>query len=102
MKNVITRLEYPEIFSKIRDLIEETDIETYNEHRRASNYYTKSLVEITKEHTDDESIHGMWETETYIDDYEYGCCDYNSFDKLHRVKKIEQQIVEEYWVRVTE
>ena len=87
--NHITKAEYPDVFN---DLFAFEAGETCREHRRASNFYVKTLIEFDAENLPQHpKLHGLWETGVYVTDTEHGRCD--DPDELFRVEK---------WVRTVE
>jgi hypothetical protein len=94
--NIITKKQYPDIW---KDLMAFQIKETYHEHRRNSNYYTCWLLKFDQENLPEHpELHGLWETDTFIGDHEYGCDDYP--DELHRVEEKRRMIEEVYYERV--
>ena len=93
----ITKKQYPEIWA---DLFEFQVKETYHEHRRGSNYYTARLLEFTPENLPEHpDLHGLWETDTFIDDHEYGLDEYP--DEIYRVEEKKRMVEETYYERVS-
>lgn len=96
--NKITKLDYPEIFE---DLWAFKKKETYHEHRRNSNYYTAWLLEFTPKNLPEHpALHGLWETDTFIGDHEYGIDKSDFPDVIHRVEEKKRVIEEAYYERV--
>lgn len=86
------------------DLLIDDFIDTSNEeHRKNSNYFTQSIVEINQYLDDNipEEWYGFWETNTYVNDYEHGY-DRNDIDTLTRVVQKERKVIETYWAEVTD
>ena len=88
----VTSKEFPELFEDLREFEVE---KTYEEHRRGSNYFVARVIEFKPEHKkffpnvpNYEDYLGFWETDTIIEDYEYGCDDEHS--ELTRVEKVEK------------
>ena len=99
MINRITKKQYPEVFA---DLFEFKKKETYHEHRRNSNYYTAWLLEFTPENLPEHpEIHGLWETDTFIGDHEYGIDKLDFPDEIFRVEERKQMVEVADYVRVT-
>ena len=94
----ILKKDNPEFFEDL-DFIDRS----YEEHRKASNFYTQSIVEIKKEwygHIKDiEKYEGFWETNVYISDTVYGS-NFEEITELTRVEKAERTIKEEYWKEI--
>ena len=94
--NKITRKEYPDVFEEFSEFIIGA---TGKEHRRGSNYFVSSLLEFDNDNLPEHpELHGLWESETYVDDYEYGCDCYP--DELWRVELKTRTISETYYERV--
>ena len=76
---------------------------SYEEHRRDSNFFTQSIVEIYQYLDDNipEEWYGYWETNTYINDYEHGY-DATEINTLTRVVQKEREVIETYWAEVTD
>ena len=98
---IITRKEMPELFTKeMQDFIVE---DSYNEHRRGSTFFRKSIIEIKEEDReffenikDFQKCIGFWETNEYIwceDDF-----DWSEVDTLTKVKPISKKIEVRVWV----
>lgn len=101
MVNKITRANAKELNIDFDYLIEDFYEESYSEHRRGSNFFTKSIVQINEEYFPDVSreLDGFWETNTYIWDDSYG---YENSDihEVNRVEKKEIIITKTEWVPV--
>lgn len=71
---------------------------SYQEHRRGSNFFTKSIVEINEKWFPelDRSLDGYWETNQYVHDDDYGH-DKSDITELNRVKKVTKTVIEENW-----
>ena len=96
--NKITREEYPVLFA---DFSEFVIGDTGREHRRGSNYFVSSLLKFDQDNLPEHpELHGLWESDTYVDDYEYGCDSYP--DNLYRVEQKTRTISETYYERVKE
>ena len=100
--NKITRAEYPDVFDVIGEegLFDDYVTESHNEHRRQSNFFTRRIILINDEYFPTQpELHGYWETNTFVDDHEYGC-DYGDVKTLTRVE-LKTKIVEvSEWVPV--
>jgi hypothetical protein len=97
--NKITRKNYPTHFDSFISDFYET---SYQEHRRGSNFYTRSIVWLDEQFEPDfPELWGFWETNTYIWDDDDG---YNKFeiDELTRVEKKTKIIEETYWAPIQE
>ena len=67
--NKITRKEYPDVFEEFSEFIIG---DTGKKHRRGSNYFVSSLLEFDNDNLPEHpELHGLWESATYVDDYEY-------------------------------
>ena len=94
--NKITKKDYPVVWE---DMMAFQVKETYHEHRRNSNYYTAWLLKFDPENLPEHpELHGLWETDTFINDHEYGLDDYP--DELYRVEERKRMIEEVYYERV--
>ena len=95
--NKITKTEYPDVFE---DLLEFSIGETYHQHRRGSNYFTNALLRFDEkclpEHPE---LHGLWESDTFINDYEYGVND-DEPKTLYRVEEKTRTVEQKYYERV--
>ena len=103
MKNKITRESAKEMGIDFNELISDMDITSYEEHRRGSNFFTRSVIEINETwfpHVPRE-LDGFWETNTYVSDSDWG---HESIDiyELNRVEQREKVVVTHYWVKVEE
>lgn len=95
MLKVITKHQYPDVWT---ELLEYAIDETYHEYRRNSNYYTVKILKFDKDNLPDHpELHGLWETDTFVWDHEYGG---NLPNECYRVKRKEQTIQEIYYERV--
>ena len=98
--NKATKKDYPVIWE---DMWEFKKDETYHEHRRNSNYYTAWLLELTPDNLPDHpELHGLWETDTFIADHEYGVDKSDIPDEIWRVEKKTRTIEEAYYERVVD
>lgn len=95
--NKITRKDYPEDFDNFIDDFVET---SYDDHRRGSSFYRKSIVELNEEwHPSFPELCGFWETNTYMWDDNYGT-DRSEINVLTRVEKREKIVKTYEWVPV--
>lgn len=101
--NVITREWTKENNIDFDMLIDEFDEDSYEKHRRGSNFFVRSILHITEEHFPElpKELHGYWETNTYIKDDNDGR-DRDEITKLTRVEQKERIIKELYWTPVQE
>lgn len=72
--------------------------DSYCEHRRGSTFYKKSIVEITREETNDLSILGAWETNQYI--WSEDDVDWSEIYELTKVEKKKIMIEKEVWQEI--
>lgn len=94
--NKINDTDYPDIFA---DLLEFSIGETEHYHRRNSNYFTQALIKFDEENLPEHpELHGFWETDTFINDYEYGCDTLP--DELFRVEEKTKMISKKYYERI--
>ena len=95
VNNKITKAQYPDVFA---ELLEFEIAEDYHEHRRGSNYYTSKILKFDNENLPEHpEIHGLWMTDTFIWDHEYGG---DLPDECYRVEKKERMIKKVYYERV--
>jgi hypothetical protein len=98
----LTRKDYPTLFETLRENIIE---ESYSEHRRGSNFFTKSIIEIIEDDVefhpeiDLKPLFGFWETNVYISDTEYGT-DWRDVTELTRVEKKQVVVTTTEWAEV--
>ena len=94
----ITRENAKELGIKFNDLIQDFDVTSYEEHRRGSNFFTRSIVTINEKFFPDipRELDGYWETNTYVSDSEWGH-ELSDITELNRVEKKERVITEVYW-----
>lgn len=94
--NKITReTELPVKFDIfLEDFVENS----YEEHRRGSNFFTKSIVEINEKWFPElnRELDGFWETNQYIRDTEYGY-DKSDITELNRVERVTVTIPTTKW-----
>lgn len=101
--NKIELKNIPALFEYISEFIIE---DSYSDHRRNSNFFTKSIIEFTSEHSkffpevpNFNDYLGTWETNVYISDREHGT-DWSSLNELTRVEKKTKIITTTYWEEV--
>ena len=99
--NKITRKTAKDYGIDFDDLIDEFTEHSYEEHRKGSDFYTRSIVEINKKWFPDipREFDGFWETNMYISNANHGH-DSDEITELNRVQQRERTIVETYWHRV--
>ena len=96
MINKILRKDYPDLFKQI---IDDEFERSYEEHRRGSNFYVRSIFWIDEEYFPDfPKWWGFWESNTYIWDSEYGSDD--EIYELNRVEKKEVVVTTYEWMTV--
>jgi len=98
MINKITRKEFKGDFgSLLGDFLENS----YQEHRRGSNFFTRSIVEINEEWYPelDRELDGFWETNQYIWDDDYGA-DKSEIYELDRVERVTKVVTTTEWVKI--
>ena len=97
--NKITKKQYPDIWA---DLLEFSIDEAYHEHRRNANYYTSHILKFDPENLPEHpELHGLWQTDTFIGDHEYGIDRSDYPDECYRVEKKTRTIEEAYYERVS-
>lgn len=78
---------------------------SYDAHRRGSNFYRKCIIRINEKWfpTVDRELDGVWETNEYVWDSEYGQTDSVPY-VLYRVNEVttEKVVIETTFVKVTE
>ena len=101
MINKITRATAKELGINFDELINDMDERSYEEHRRGSNFYVKSIVDINEKWFPEvpRDLDGYWETNRYVWDTDYGHDKYE-ITELNRVVKKEKVITETYWEKV--
>ena len=101
MINKITRQIAKELGIDFDILIEDFQEDSYEEHRRGSNFFTRSITEISEKYFPElpRELDGYWETNTYVFDSDYGRED-SDIQELNRVEKKERIITETYWEKV--
>jgi hypothetical protein len=82
-------------------LIDDMEIVSYEEHRRGSSFYTRSVIEINEEWFPEVSreLDGFWETNTYVSDSEWGP-DKSEIYELNRVEEKIKVVETTYWEKV--
>ncbi len=94
--NEITKAKYPDVFE---DVLEFSIGETYHCHRRGSNFFTRALLRFDAENLPEyPELHGLWESDTFVNDHEYGADTLP--DKLYRVEEKTRMIPEKYYERI--
>jgi len=103
MINKITRETAKELGFDFNRLIQDMDETSYEEHRRGSNFFTRSIVEIHEDWFPEvpRELDGYWETNTYVSDSEWGH-DTSEIHELNRVEQREKVVTTTYWVKVEE
>jgi len=101
MINRITRDTAKEMRFDFNSLLEDFQQNSYEDHRRGSNFYVQSIVEIKEEWYPEvpRELDGFWETSMYVWDDNYGF-DKSDIKELIRVEQKERTIVEKYWEQV--
>jgi hypothetical protein len=101
MINRITRDTAKEMGFDFNSLLEDFQENSYEEHRRDSNFFVQSIVEIEEEWYPEvpRELDGFWETNMYVWD---DSCEFNKGEikELIRVEQRERTIVEKYWEQV--
>jgi hypothetical protein len=99
--NKITRDTAKEMGFDFNSLINDMDEVSYEEHRRGSNFFTRSIVVINEQYFPEvpRELDGFWETNTYISDSEWGH-DPSEIHELNRVEKKEKIVTTIYWEKV--
>ncbi len=89
MINELTRQLAKELEVDFNSLLEDFVENSYQEHRRGSNFYTKSIVEINEKYYPEvpRELDGFWETNTYVWDDNYGW-NKSEVTELTRVEKV--------------
>ena len=100
MINKITRNNAKELGVDFNELISDFNDTSYEEHRRGSTFYTRSIIVIREQWFPEvnRELDGYWETNTYVcseDDR-----DLSEITELNRVEKKERVITETYWDKV--
>jgi hypothetical protein len=101
MINKITRSTAKEMGFDFNTLLEDFQENSVQEHRRGSNFYTRSIVEVNEKWYPElpRELDGFWETNQYVWDDNYGF-DKSDINTLYRVEQKERTIVEKYWEKV--
>lgn len=83
------------------ELLDDFYDDSYIKPRRGSSFYTKSIVEISKEYYPnvDKELYGFWETNEYVYNDNDGF-DKKDIDTLHRVVLKEKVVITKYWEKV--
>jgi hypothetical protein len=99
--NTITRKNADELGIDFDSLIDEFIEDSYIEHRRGSNFYKQSIIEINEEWYPEISreFDGYWETDTYVWNDNYGY-DKSDIQELSRVERKEKIVTTFEWVPV--
>jgi hypothetical protein len=99
--NKITRETAKEMGIDFENLISDMEIISYEEHRRGSNFYTRSVVEIKEEWFPEVSreFDGFWETNTYVSDSDWGH-ESSEIYELNRVEKKVKVVETTYWEKI--
>lgn len=97
----ITRETAKEYGFDFNDLLVDFDTHSYQEHRRGSNFWIKSIICINAEWYPKvpREFDGYWETNQYVSDDEYGY-DKSEITTLCRVEQKERIIKETYWEKI--
>jgi len=98
----LTKKEAPELFDAIREFIID---DSRKDHRRGSNFYVQSIVEIKEEYsqflpslTPIEDYVGFWETNQYITSEDD--TDWSEIDELTKVEQMEETIIKKVWKEI--
>lgn len=96
--NKITREIAKELNIDFNALISDFDEISYEEHRRGSNFFTRSIVVINEKWFPNvpRELDGFWETNTYVSDANWGA-DKSEINELNRVEKKEKIVRTMYW-----
>lgn len=99
--NLINRKVANEEGFDFNSLLEDFVEDSYSEHRRGSNFYTKSIVEINAKWFPEvpRKYDGFWETNQYVKDDDHGY-EKGEITELHRVVSMEKIVRTAEWVRV--
>ena len=99
--NKITRETAKELGFDFNELIQDLDETSYEEHRRGSNFFKRSIVAINEQWFPEVSreLDGFWETNTYVWDDTHGA-DLSEIHELNRVEQRERVVTTRYWARV--
>jgi hypothetical protein len=99
--NKITRETAKEMGIDFENLISDMEIISYEEHRRGSNFYTRSVVEIKEEWFPEvpRELDGFWETNTYVSDSDWGH-ESSEIYELNRVEKKVKVVETTYWEKI--
>jgi hypothetical protein len=99
--NKLTRTTAKELGIDFNSLLDDFVENSYKEHRKGSNFYTRSIVEINEEWYPDvpREFDGFWETNDYVSHDMWGP-ELSDITELTRVERKERTIVETYWEKV--
>jgi hypothetical protein len=99
--NRIARQTAKELGINFDSLIDDMEIVSYEEHRRGSNFYTRSVIEINEKWFPElpRELDGFWETNTYVSDSEWGP-DKSCINELNRVEEKTKVVEIKYWEKV--
>ena len=90
--NKITEEQYPDLWDYILDF---SVAEDYHEHRRGSNYYTSHILKFDPDNCPEHpELHGLWQTEAFIHDYEHGG---DGPDEAYRVERKARMVEETFY-----
>ena len=83
------------------DLISDMNIVSYEEHRKSSEFFIRSIVKINKELFPEipTELEGFWETNTYITNSDWGHELMNIYE-LDRVEEKVKMVETKYWEKV--
>lgn len=100
MTNKITRQNAKELGVDFNELISDFDDTSFQEHRRGSTFFTRSIIVIREQWFPEANreLDGYWETNTYISSEDDK--DLNEITELNRVEKKERVVTETYWEKV--
>lgn len=100
----IKKVKYEDEPTLFEDILEYS-IDNEMDHRRGSNFYREDIIELTAEHAEDfpeikdfEKYIGLWKTNNFIWDSEYGGDD--EVSELRRVEKRVKVVETIEWVEV--
>ncbi len=83
------------------ELLDDFYDDSKSRHRRGSNFYKQSIVEINEENYPNvnQELYGFWETNEYVYSDDDGF-DKEEIDTLHRVVLKEKVVTTKYWEKV--
>jgi hypothetical protein len=98
---MINKITPESVGEELFESITEDSCDTsYQDHRRASNFYTRWVFDINEEYFPDHpELWGFLESNTFVYDTEYGR-DNGDIYELYRVEKKTKTIIKEYWDKV--